>query len=539
LSQDESFPKAIVPKIDSRYELFCEINLHFYAGPADQYFMKNLIHMLVAVLLFPWLASAQITRSADIKQNRAFVYTGKLVRPDGSTPNGNISVSLKIFSPDPSLCLLWGEVQTVELKKGGFSLELGHAVNRLTGSSGGIAVDFKQVFVNNSSLTLSPAQCDSGTSYTPAAIDDRLLTATFNDSGNIVEIAGLPIKSVPFALQTEEIAGFGIANLAKISGSGSSVTYTPEEVQTLKDMLGGDIHFDMKGRQLKNLAAPVDPNDAATKAWVSSQISSSGGGTVSEVFATAPLTVTNGTSTPLVSMSAANGSTDGYLTSANFTTFSNKLSAVAGHTLSDGMTWIGNGSNQAAARLIRVSDVRSTAGGGTGAFLGAAGSCPAGQSLQYVSAADRLECVSYSLATNAVASGSITDKAVTYAKIQDLSTNNRILGRSTAGAGVVEEITVGAGLSLSAGTLTATSTGSGTVTSVGLGVPSFMTAGADITTSGDIALSFSDQAQNAVFAGPATGGSGAVSFRALAAADAENFRIVVGSINLRVDVLYS
>lgn len=41
---------------------------------------------------------------------------------------------------------------------------------------------------------------------------------------------------------------------------------------------------------------------------------------------------------------------------------------------------------------------------------------------------------------------------VTYAKIQNMTTA-RLLGRTTAGAGVVEEISVGAGLTLSGGVL--------------------------------------------------------------------------------------
>lgn len=49
----------------------------------------------------------------------------------------------------------------------------------------------------------------------------------------------------------------------------------------------------------------------------------------------------------------------------------------------------------------------------------------------------------------------IDDDAVTYAKLQNVSTTNRILGRSSIGAGNVEEITVGAGLSLSGGMLSA------------------------------------------------------------------------------------
>jgi hypothetical protein len=48
----------------------------------------------------------------------------------------------------------------------------------------------------------------------------------------------------------------------------------------------------------------------------------------------------------------------------------------------------------------------------------------------------------------------IAAKGVTYAKIQDVTASPRLLGRSTAGAGVIEELTVGAGLKLAAGALT-------------------------------------------------------------------------------------
>jgi hypothetical protein len=49
--------------------------------------------------------------------------------------------------------------------------------------------------------------------------------------------------------------------------------------------------------------------------------------------------------------------------------------------------------------------------------------------------------VATTIASNAVTTSKINDAAVTYAKIQDVSATDKLLGRSTAGAGDVEEIT--------------------------------------------------------------------------------------------------
>ena len=53
------------------------------------------------------------------------------------------------------------------------------------------------------------------------------------------------------------------------------------------------------------------------------------------------------------------------------------------------------------------------------------------------------------------ATWTIDSGVVTYAKLQDVSATNRLLGRATAGSGDAEEITIGSGLSLSGTTLSA------------------------------------------------------------------------------------
>jgi len=60
------------------------------------------------------------------------------------------------------------------------------------------------------------------------------------------------------------------------------------------------------------------------------------------------------------------------------------------------------------------------------------------------------------------ATWTIDNDAVTYAKIQNVSTDSRLLGRATAGAGDVEEITIGTGLTLTGTTLSASGGGGST-----------------------------------------------------------------------------
>jgi len=65
------------------------------------------------------------------------------------------------------------------------------------------------------------------------------------------------------------------------------------------------------------------------------------------------------------------------------------------------------------------------------------------------------------ISAGAVTESKISSGAVTYAKIQNVSATSRLLGRHSASAGSVEEISIGSGLSLSSGTLSASGGGGG------------------------------------------------------------------------------
>ena len=71
----------------------------------------------------------------------------------------------------------------------------------------------------------------------------------------------------------------------------------------------------------------LSTDGAGVTSWIAPP-TGGGGGSIGTVSGTAPVVVTNGSSAPVISMPAASGSVDGYLTSGNWTTFNSKEPAI-------------------------------------------------------------------------------------------------------------------------------------------------------------------------------------------------------------------
>ncbi len=136
-------------------------------------------------------------------------------------------------------------------------------------------------------------------------------------------------------------------------------------------------------------------------------------------------------------------------------------------------------------------------------------------------AAGRFPALSGDVTTSAGSlATTIANGAVTFAKRANMSTG-KLVGRSTAGAGSEEEISIGTGVTLSGGTLSATGLG-GTVTSVDATVPSILTLGGNpITTSGTLAFDLATQTKNTFFMGPTSGSAAQPTFRVATLASAD------------------
>jgi hypothetical protein len=72
--------------------------------------------------------------------------------------------------------------------------------------------------------------------------------------------------------------------------------------------------------------------DDSAKEWKPGSVSGASGGTVTTVTASGPLSVATPTSTPSISISQANTTTSGYLSSADWNTFNSKEGTIAGGT---------------------------------------------------------------------------------------------------------------------------------------------------------------------------------------------------------------
>ena len=115
---------------------------------------------------------------------------------------------------------------------------------------------------------------------------------------------------------------------------------------------------------------------------------------VTAVSVTSPITNTGTSAAPIIGISAASTSTNGYLSSTDWNTFNGKLAP----TLAQYKVFIGNASNVATASYFGVGDLRKT--DGTAQFASA--NCSASQTLTWSAVTDTFTCANIAIASTQV-----------------------------------------------------------------------------------------------------------------------------------------
>ena len=152
--------------------------------------------------------------------------------------------------------------------------------------------------------------------------------ASFNSINAAATIAGVTVNSTNSTITnltstTGSISTLTSTNISATNFSGRNFlfydnTNTHKVTVRAADPLAADLNLILPDNA-GTTGYVLSTNGAGVTSWVANTV-----GSVTIVSGAAPVTVTGTASAPVVSMASATGSVDGYLTSANWTTFNNK-----------------------------------------------------------------------------------------------------------------------------------------------------------------------------------------------------------------------
>ena len=300
-------------------------------------------------------------------------YQGKLTTFDGSAPQtGDVTIRFDIYNPAGD-CLLFSEDQAVNLDSppGVFSVVIGSGIISGTDPGIGIATTFKTSGVVRSTGT----NCPSG--YTSTSSDNRRLRITVTPNGGTAAIlspdqiltnvpqavAAITAETAAAATTATNLQGYTPTTLETLfqsdfdsrylgigSNAASATTATSATTAGTAANFTGNLGGDVTGQQGSTVVVSIRGVPIATAAPTLGQVLSYNGsqwtpttaaaGTVTSVSGTAPIAVVNGSTTPTISMTAASGGSSGYITAADYLSFSGVTGKVskAGDTMTGALT---------------------------------------------------------------------------------------------------------------------------------------------------------------------------------------------------------
>lgn len=347
------------------------------------------------------ILSLLLLAETSMAAGTGLTYQGRILKPDGSPLDSSaVQFTLQVRSPGSESCLLYQESQTINMSDSGgaFSLELGtNPTSRVAAAVDG-GFSLTRIFANNGTLTLP--SCVFGSTYTPNTADGRVLYITFNDGSGAQTLSPQKINFVPYAIEAMQISGYNATQFLR-TDSGTAPVLSAANLTMLNDLFAGTLAIStsgsltssgtVSGAELRssvvkiynganyiqltspvlagnvNLRLPADdgnPNQvlqtdgAGNLSWANP--ATGGGGTVTSVAVTAPLTKSGTATDPNISMPAATNTQSGYLTSADWVNFNAKIS----NALPVGQTWVGNAGGTAQAVTL-AGDISSLASDGT------------------------------------------------------------------------------------------------------------------------------------------------------------------------------
>lgn len=298
---------------------------------------------------------------------QAITYQGRIIKPNGMPlESESVNFVLRVIVPNKN-CALYVENQNsipMTSGDGSFLLLLGKGTK-----VGNNPVALADIFSPN--LTIPPGTTECLAGYTRSVGDSYQLQVSFDDGSGGQTLAGIDMTTVPLTFETVNVGGVASESVLRVSGQ-SAPPLTSGKYTELLALLDG----------------------TSTQYAKNGQSTGGGGGTVTGVSsAGAPILVGGTATAPTIGITAANATTSGYLTSADWNFFNGKLNAST--------------FNNAVA----------------------AANCTSGQTMYWNSPASAFACANIAITSNQV-SGLLTTSAPTVGFIPYFSTTSTLANSS-------------------------------------------------------------------------------------------------------------
>src|SRR6185312_2203960 len=505
----------------------------------------NLKKLMKAIVLFLFIFSFPLIASSS---NGGLVYVGRIVKPDGTAlTDSTVQFLIQVYgnstlhgdgSAGADHCLLYQETQTLDMTNsaGDFKLIIGEGSSPVFGAG---VTSLLTIFRNpqNNSPTVSEdigaISCSSGQTpcHSSSWDNDREINVTVTTSSTVLNLAAMPIRSVPFALQAVQLGGYSSDYMFRVQGSrpGSTNNFSVNQFDFLKNIgINAVVPGTPSTYQVTNLLAndPTVAQQVATKNYVDNAISGVSGSL--PTLSSAKIWVGNSANAAAaVSMNgdgtidntgkltvsglqgkavSATAPTSGQVLQFNGTNWSPTTNNYQTTTLNDAQIWVGNAGNLAAPVAMSGDATISNTGALTLATVGTAGTYT-----QVTVNAKGL--VTSGTSPTTLAGYGITDAVKNAGGAPSVQEG---LSAAIPAAGTAGRIYVATDTKLiyrDNGVSWDSMGASGTVSSVGASAPLQSSGGTTPS------ISFVNQNANLVLAGPTSGGAVAPTFRSLVAAD--------------------
>jgi len=238
-------------------------------------------------------------------------YGGRLSAADGSSVAGTVDLELRFYRDSDSLSLTTLAFPGVALKDGVFTIDVSLAPAAALALFEDPALPVWVEVVDTTHGVTYPKQRFSVVPYAlRVPVDGQSLEYTDGQ---------LAIKSVP---------------MTKVTGLEAALSNKASSDTALGGDLGGTLAAASVAKLQGHAVATTTPTAAQVLRWDGSQWAPASVGGVSTVSASAPLAITNPTTTSSITLPQATASADGYLRQQDWTLFNNKQTALSAATSS-------------------------------------------------------------------------------------------------------------------------------------------------------------------------------------------------------------